>query len=50
MSIDQSGTIHNYVQNWRESAKDPADQMSVNHSLDQSHEGPEGLIRPGDWV
>jgi hypothetical protein len=31
-------------------AKDPANQISVNHSLDQSHEDLQGLISPGDWV
>jgi len=31
-------------------AKVPANQISVNHSLDQSHEGLQGLISPGDWV
>ena len=32
------------------SAKDPANKISVNQSLHESHEGLEGLIRPGDWV
>ena len=31
-------------------AKDPANQISVNHSLDQSHEGFQALISAGDWV
>ena len=45
MSIDQSGTVHNYFQNWREKSK-----RCGQSNLCQSHEGLEGLIRLGDWV
>ena len=31
-------------------AKDPADKISVHHSLDQSYEGLRPLRRVGDWV
>ena len=30
--------------------KDPANRISVNHSLDQSYEGLEGGKPAGDWV
>jgi hypothetical protein len=31
-------------------AKYPANQISVNYYLDQSHEGLQALISAGDWV
>jgi len=30
--------------------ENPTNQISVNHSLDPSHEGLEGLRIPGDWL
>ena len=54
MSIDHSGTMHNYVQIWQDLVRfgleDPANHRSPSRHVDQSHEGLQTLIRVGDWV
>jgi hypothetical protein len=40
LSVDQSGTMDHYEQNWRETCKEnQANQISVDLALDQSYEG-----------
>jgi hypothetical protein len=47
LSIDQSGTIHDHVQNWRETRKktQPIKYQLISLSLDQSYEVLQRYIR-----